>query len=196
LRPYRRLRVRCFLREDQIDEGRVANFPDASKVLASKVDLAWPRTDLYGLLWQHAANIEDPSAQAFREMARSHRVILSPVSAGDIEVWRMSSDGSPGDPQRELFHTLTGDWMGTDRRRGFPYTWIPSHLADAHGRTSPRTFLAALKKAAEDTRQRYPDHPRVLNHESIKRGVQEASTIRVREVKEDHPWVDLLMKPS
>jgi hypothetical protein len=195
LRPYRRLRLKCFLREDQIDERRVADFPDASKVLTSKVDLTWPRPDLYGLLCQYAVNAEHPGAQDFRERAHSHRVTLSPVPAGDVEVWHPSPDGDPEAPQRELFHSLTGEWMGTDHRRGFPYSWLPGHLADAYGRTSPRTFLAALRKAAQDTRQRHPRHEFVLHHESIKRGVQEASKIRVREVKEDHPWVDLLMEP-
>ena len=35
MRAYRRLRVKVFLRSDQVDESRVADFPDASKVLSS-----------------------------------------------------------------------------------------------------------------------------------------------------------------
>lgn len=60
---------------------------------------------------------------------------------------------------------------------------------------SPRSFLAALRAAAEDTQERYPNHDTALHYESIKRGVQRASEIRVRELREDYPWVDLLMQP-
>ena len=49
MRSYRRLRVKVFLRSDQLVETEVANFPDASKVLSSTVRLNWPRRDLYGI---------------------------------------------------------------------------------------------------------------------------------------------------
>ena len=37
MRPYRRLRVKVFLRADQVDEAEIGDFPDASKVLSSAV---------------------------------------------------------------------------------------------------------------------------------------------------------------
>ena len=58
MRPYRRLRVKVFLRADQVDEAEVGDFPDASKVLSSAVELSWPRQELYGLLWHLLANGE------------------------------------------------------------------------------------------------------------------------------------------
>ena len=85
--------------------------------------------------------------------------------------------------------------MGKDRRRGFPYTWIPGHLADAAGNVSPRSFLAAIRAAAIDTAEKYPHHEWALHYESIKRGVQVASDIRVAELREDYPWVNALMQP-
>lgn len=50
MRSYRRLRVKVFLRTDQVDEAEVGDFPDASKVLSSAVELSWHRQELYGLL--------------------------------------------------------------------------------------------------------------------------------------------------
>ena len=51
MRSYRKLRVKVFLRSDQADDGSgIADFPNASKVLASKVDLS--------LLWHHLVNGE------------------------------------------------------------------------------------------------------------------------------------------
>jgi hypothetical protein len=69
-----------------------------------------------------------------------------------------------------------------------------NHLADGRGQTSPRSFLEAIKKAAEDS-QRYSDYPLALHFESLKRGVQVASEIRINELAEDHPWLKELMTP-
>ena len=85
--------------------------------------------------------------------------------------------------------------MGRGPKRGFPYTWIPNHLADTQGRVSPRSLLAALRTAAEDTANQPAELPHALHYDSIKRGVQEASKIRVREIQEDYPWVHRVLEP-
>jgi hypothetical protein len=95
--------------------------------------------------------------------------------------------------QRKVFHAMTGPWMGRDRRRGFPYTWLPNHLGDSRRQVSPRSFLAALRHAAIDSLRAGQEY--ALHYESIKIGVQEASKIRVQEIEEDYPWVQTLLKP-
>lgn len=85
--------------------------------------------------------------------------------------------------------------MGRDRRRGVPYVWSVSHLADGRGQTSPRSFLAAIRAAAEDSLEKYSEYDDVLHYESIKRGVQKASEIRITEIAEDYPWVKALCEP-
>jgi hypothetical protein len=97
--------------------------------------------------------------------------------------------------QRRLFSVLAGDTMGTDARRGVPYVWSVSHLSDGHGLTSPRSFLAAIYSAAEDSATRYESYPYALHYEIIKRGIQKASQIRVDEIAEDYPWIRILLKP-
>lgn len=192
MRSYRKLRVKVFLRSDQVDEQKVADFSDASKVLSSAVELTWPRRDLYGLLWQYLAN--GPYGRQVRPwLAKGD---WPPRNIGNERVFDVPPAlASDEKMQRDQFHAVTGPWMGTDRRRGFPYTWIPNHLGDARGMVSPRSFIAALRKAAEDTAERYPDHDHALHYESVKRGVQTASRIRVRELREDYPWVDRLLSP-
>jgi len=194
MRPYRRLRVKCFLRSDQVAEGSVADFPDASKILATKVDLSWPARELYGLLWQYLLNSD---AETLREHVRSNLGLnVDELRLQTSTVWRVPDRLNRDEKlQRTLFHTITGPFMGRDRRRGFPYTWVPNHLADTHGRASPRSFLAALREAAEHTQSHYPNHDRPLHYESIKCGVKAASRIRVTELQEDYPWVHALMKP-
>jgi len=190
LRPYRRLRIKCFLRTDQIEERTVATFPDASKVLSSALELTWPVTELYAMFFQYLGNASDG---VFREYVEQH----GHLKWRQIEGLWLADDAlvRNEETQRKFFHEITGEWMGRDRRRGDPYRWVPGHLADGAGRTSPRSFLAALHTAAEDSGRRYPDHERALHYESIKRGVQQASRIRQRELQEDVPWVDALLSP-
>src|SRR5690606_1130957 len=149
-RPYRRLRVKCFLRTDQVDETRVADFPDASKVLSTSVELNWTREDLYGLLWQYLGNANGPDSEQFLEISsETFGVEWDVATVGSIRINRVSPwNIADENAQRDLFHAIAGSWMGRDPRRGFPYTWIPSHLADASGKVSPRSFLAALREAA------------------------------------------------
>ena len=192
MRSYRWLRVKVFLRSDQVDESRIADFPDASKVLSSAVELNWPRRDLYGLLWHCLAN--GSHGGLFRPFLRSGN--WNSDTVGERRLFtiprRLVNDE---ELQRRRFHVIAGKWMGTDRRRGFPYTWIPNHLGDTGGKVSPRSFLAALRTAADDTAERHPEHVHALHYTSINRGVQQASQIRVRELREDYPWVDRVLKP-
>jgi len=190
LRPYRRLRVKCFLRTDQFDEARLGDFPDASKVLSARVDLFWPAHELYAMFFQYLGNADREDFR--REIEKQFRLTWREEDGVFIPPNELLRDTSL---QRDFFHAITGPWMGRDRRRGFPYTWVVGHLADAHGQTSPRSFLAALRAAAEDSKERHPQHDWPLHYESIKRGVQRASGIRRQELQEDYPWVDALMKP-
>ena len=192
MRSYRRLRAKVFLRSDQADEEKVADFADASKVLASSVQLAWPRRDLYGMLWQYLGNGQH-GEHARRWLAKGD---WQTEDIGEQQIFTVpASLASDEDLQRERFHSITGPWMGTDRRRGFPYTWIPNHLGDAEGMVSPRSFVAALRTAADDTAHHHRDHNFALHYDSVKRGVQTASRTRVRELREDYPWVDRLLSP-
>lgn len=188
-RSYRRIRPKAFVRPDHLEDPKTADFADSSKVLSQKVELKWPRNELYGLLWQYLGN-EPGSGEMFRNESSD----ICGVSWAQYEgVWSVPEPLKVEEElQRKVFHAITGPWMGKDRRRGFPYTWLPNHLGDARGQVSPRSFLAAVRFAAEEKSRsdfRYP-----LYYESIKRGVQEASRIRVREMQEDYPWVTMLME--
>ena len=180
LKTFPGLHAKVFLREDQA-ERTVFNFPDASKLTATKAELTWARHDLHGLLWQRLVNAPDKHGQRLRGICRARE---------DSGIWLLPDDMKrETDAQRSAFRRLAGPWMGRDRRRGVPYTWSVSHLADGRGQTSPRSFLAAIHQAAEDSGERYPQHDYALHYESLKRGIQKASEIRVTEVAEDYPWV-------
>lgn len=191
LKSYTAIDAKVFLREDQLDRT-VTDFPDASKLLATKAEISWQLHDLHGLLWQYLCNAREVHGTILRNVYKS--------IAGDLSMegstWMISQDAKrEGNIQRDLFHSLSGPWMGTDKRRGVPYIWSVSHLSDAYRRTSPRSFLIAIRSAAEDSEERYPNHNFSLHYESIKQGVQKASKVRVNEIEEDHPWVKKIITP-
>jgi hypothetical protein len=180
LKSHPGLYAKVFLREDQA-ERTVFNFPDASKLLATKAELVWARHDLHGLLWQRLVSAP-----------KNHGDLMRDIGSTEYRdgQWYLNDEMKrESDLQKRAFEKLAGPWMGRDRRRGVPYTWAIGHLADGRGQTSPRSFLAAIHQAADDSLERYPLHEFALHFESIKRGIQKASEIRVAEVAEDYPWV-------
>ncbi|QXC08387.1 hypothetical protein [Aeromonas sp. FDAARGOS 1408] len=180
LKAFPGLYAKVFLREDQA-ERTVFNFPDASKLTATKAELTWARHDLHGLLWQRLINSPGDHGKLMRTICPSH---------AQGNVWFVAPQMKPeSETQKMAFATLAGPWMGRDKRRGVPYTWSVGHLADGRGQTSPRSFLAAIRQSAEDSNERYQQHDYALHFESIKRGIQKASEIRVQEMAEDYPWV-------
>ncbi|GLO50396.1 hypothetical protein PPUN110474_17960 [Pseudomonas putida] len=192
LKSYPRLHAKVFLREDQSDRT-ITDFPDASKLLATKAELTWASHDLHGLLWQTICNCPGDDGLHLRNLYES---VIGVLPRSENQLWLVADEVKRDSAkQRELFSALAGPWMGRDRRRGVPYIWSVSHLADGRGRTSPRSFLAAIRQAAEDSLENYPDYPQPLHYESIKRGVQKASQIRVSEMAEDYPWVERVMAP-
>ncbi|MGY6631482.1 MAG: hypothetical protein ACXIUL_10790 [Wenzhouxiangella sp.] len=192
LKPYPHLSAKIFLREDQL-ERTVTDFPDASKLLATKAELSWAAHDLHGLLWQYLLNGPGEHGEVLRSI---YTEILKVEPQQDGNRYFPNNDVKrETNAQRALFEALAGPWMGRDRRRGVPYIWTVGHLADGQGRTSPRSFIAAIRQAAEDTFENYPGHPHALHFESIKRGVQKASEIRVSELAEDYPWVRAVLAP-
>ncbi|MGL6484115.1 hypothetical protein ACSZNY_13215 [Aeromonas caviae] len=180
LKGFPRLYAKVFLREDQA-ERTVFNFPDASKLTATKAELSWAKHDLHGLLWQRLINADS-----------AHGILMRTICPHikQDDVWLVSPEMKyESEMQKAAFSKLAGPWMGRDKRRGVPYTWSVGHLADGRGKTSPRSFLAAMKQSAEDSNERYQQHDYALHFESIKRGIQKASEIRVQEMAEDYPWV-------
>ena len=86
--------------------------------------------------------------------------------------------------QQEVFDEIAGPYMGSNARRGRTYTWVPNHLADGLDAVSPRSFLAAIRKAAEEPIK----HDYALHWSGLHEGVRHASTIRADEIEEDIPW--------
>lgn len=182
-RSLRAIRAKAFLRPDLIADPSSGAFVDASKVLSSRVELTWSRLDLYALLWQYLGNAPE-GADAFRALVSGWTsqdgVFLMPDALRRDET-----------TQRALFGQFAGNTMGANERRAHPYTWIPTHLADAERAVTPRSFIAALRTAVDET----PDvWTHAIHWKGIHSGVHKASEYQIAELAKDFPWIHIAMQ--
>jgi hypothetical protein len=181
------LRAKVFIRHDMLASAPT-DFSDSSKLTSNATDLTWSDQDLYGLLFQHLGNADSPLAGRFREHTGQWR----PTGDRFAPPEQLVGDA---DAQADAFIEIAGRYMGTNHRKGHSYPWLPNHLADGNGQTSPRTFLVALRSAAEETARTYASHSTALHWDAIRSGVQKASQTRVAELREDQPWVARAIGP-
>ncbi|MEV7120205.1 hypothetical protein [Kitasatospora griseola] len=177
----RNIRAKVFIRPDMY-ESASRNFADASKLGANAADLTWSTENLYGLLFHQLGNGERESAVDFRRVTGSWRAEQSERFVPPADVVADSKR------QEEIFVDMAGWYMGANHRKGYTYTWLPNHLQDGNWQVSPRSFLRAVSKAAEVTRDSFASYELALHHDAIRQGVQAASQVRVDEIKEDIPW--------
>jgi hypothetical protein len=192
-RSRRSIRLKVFLRPDMEEDEAVWDFVDSSKLRAATVELVWRPPDLFGLVIHQLAN--DPvGGEDFRSAIASRTKIDWQEEEGVFLLPRQLALGEQ--PARSIIEACAGQWVGTSAKRGYVYTWIPTHLADAKNRLSPRSFLLAFRAAAEWTEQHEPSHPLALHFKGVQQGVAKASEIRVGEISEDYPWVRPLLEAA
>jgi hypothetical protein len=178
IRGFRAMRAKIFMRTDQANDDSLFRFADASKIKADSVKLVWQRIELFGLLYNHLLSNE-PSGEALLEIAKK-------IGRGDV-VERLLNEA---EFQEEIFYAIAGEYMGAGAKRGRTYSWLYDHLADAFGETSPRSFLTALQRAAKN---RPLPSSTAIDHNGIRAGVQDASEVRVIQLKEDYDWIDSVL---
>jgi len=192
---YTHLRTKAFIRPDLFSAPEIRRFPDASKLVSLAVKLKWDAIDLYGLMWQYLANSDDVAASAlFRAFCEESGQFN--WSSNDNQLFFLSEEIKNDElKQQALFHKIAGRTMG-GKTGGNTWTWLPNHLSDASGYTSPRSFLVALRSAAVDSKRRKFVGPEYALHTaSIKEGVSSASEIRRNELAEDFPWIQDIFAP-
>lgn len=175
-RSYRSIRLKLFMRRDQFEDPLLFQFSDGSKIGNQRVDLLWSSSELYTLLFSWLAH-EDVSASAFQQLQTAYRAFAKPPS---------------DEAHKILVKAIAGEFMGATAKQGRVYTWLPLHLSDARGETSPRTFLTAWREAAY-----YEPVPikRALSYHGIHEGVRKASEDRIKELNEDYWWISLALQP-
>lgn len=178
LQSFGAIRAKIFMRVDMFSDREIFRFPDSSKIRNDHVSLIWQPEELYGLvLFEVLRNPEGSSAlKTLAEQTGTSNAL--PINGEDSKLHM--------EEQRRLVHALAGEFMGSNKKRGLVYTWVPLHLSDAANTCSPRTFLTAWKVAAE----RVPvPVERVVDHLGLLDGVRSASRSRLDELYEDYEWI-------
>lgn len=178
MRGFKAMKAKVFMRTDQSKDDSLFRFADASKIRAESVNLVWRRGELFGLLYNYLLKEPIPQAALSRLAGYGEAQSLGDELLGDEEL------------QEQLFYRLAGEYMGAGPKRGRTYSWLYDHLADTFGETSPRSFITALQRAAN-----FRPAPRelVVDHNGIRAGVQDASGIRVAQLKEDYVWIEKVL---
>lgn len=178
LQSFGSIRAKIFMRVDQFADQELFRFPDSSKIKNDHVDLLWRPNELYGLLLFELLRI-DSAREPLEQLAEREQAGGALPRAG-AHTW------THAEAQSRVINGLAGEFMGSNKKRGRVYTWLPLHLSDASQTCSPRSFLTAWKKAAEH-------HPapigRAVDHLGLQEGVRWASRSRLEELYEDYPWI-------
>ena len=178
LQSFESIRAKIFMRVDMFSDREIFRFQDSSKIKNDHVSLKWQPEELYGLVLFEI--LRNPDGQPALKMLaeQTDTVTALPINGEDSRLHV--------DEQRRLIHAMAGEFMGSSKKRGLVYTWVPLHLSDAANTCSPRTFLTAWKEAAE----RVPaPTDRAIDHLGLLDGVRSASQSRLNELYEDYEWI-------
>lgn len=178
LQSFESVRAKIFMRVDMFSDREIFKFQDSSKIKNDHVSLVWQPEELYSLLLFEI--LRDPNGNsALKKLAEQTNTSAAlPINGEDSRLH--------ANEQRKLVHALAGEFMGSTKKRGLVYTWVPLHLSDAANTCSPRTFLSAWKKAAD----RLPaPMDRAIDHLGLLDGVRSASKSRLNELYEDYEWI-------
>jgi hypothetical protein len=192
MRAYRSIRIKLFLRPDQIEDDAL-RFVELPKLRSGAVDLKWSETDLYGLLYARLATTPDEEArEAFERLLAQEG--FPPSDDSIILTRRWSLVVEPND-QKRLMAALAGRYMGQGtyaHKKGSTYSWPITHLADAFSEVTPRSFLGMMIAAAQHGA---PPLERVLNPDGIRHGLRAASKTRVDQLHQEFPWIKGVLAP-
>jgi hypothetical protein len=186
MRAYRNLRIKLFIRPDQIDDDAL-RFVELPKLQTGAVRLTWAREDLYGLLFSRLS--ED---LAFKRLLRRGKIAPGSPSTILTRKWEPSHDANV---QAQIMSWLAGTYMADGPhgyKKGKTYDWPVVHLADAFDEVTPRSFLGMMISAAKFGAS--PDD-RALTPDGIRHGLRAASKTRVDQLHQEFQWIKGVLAP-
>jgi len=189
MRAYRTIRLKLFLRPDQLEDDAL-RFVELPKLRTGSVRLTWPSTDLYGLLFARLA-LGDAS-EPFELLLSKLKLPMGSRSEILARDWSPAHDA--GD-QKRLMSLLAGPYMAdgpNGYKKGNTYDWPVTHLGDAFDEVTPRSFLGLIIAAAKHGATP-PD--RVITPDGIRHGLRAASKTRVDQLHQEFPWIKGVLAP-
>lgn len=189
MRAYRQVRVKLFLRPDQIEDDAL-RFVELPKQRTGAVRLTWTGADLYGLLFARLAlgEAQDPFGRLLASLGLR-------TGARESILQRRWSVATRDSDQRKVMAALAGPYMGDGAfayRKGNTYDWPLAHLGDAFNEVTPRSFLVLMIAAAK-----FGSAPRdrALTPGGVQHGLRAASKTHVDQLHQEFPWIKGVLAP-
>lgn len=192
MRAYRSIKLKLFLRPDQIDDDAL-RFVEIPKLRTGAVRLSWSGTDLYGLLYSRLVLTPDQKAVSpFTRLLASINASKPDRNAILSRNWPLAHDA---ERQARVMDVIAGPFMAGGPygyKKGKTYDWPLKHLADAFDEVTPRSFLGLMISAAK--RGPAPSD-RAITPDGIRHGLREASKTRVDQLHLEFPWIKGVLAP-
>ena len=190
VRAYARLKIKVFMRPDQIDDDSL-KFVELPKLRTGAVRLEWKTQDLYGLLFSRLALSPDGGDALNKLLAELSQSNATPESILKRN-WVLTSDE---EQQSRAMSILAGPYMGpgpNGYKKGKTYDWPIKHLGDAYEEVTPRSFIGLIVAAAS-----YGSIPqdRAITPDGIRHGLRNASKTRVDQLHLEFPWIKGVLAP-
>lgn len=184
LRARRSIRAKIFIRPEQLNDDSL-RFVELPKLRSGRVELDWTQAELYGLLFRRLLAASSENESSFRNFLTQ----LGTQIPIDFEKSPLDSDPNL---QKNAMVLMAGKYMGGNARKGSTYSWPYNHLADAHGKVTPRSFIKLFVEAAK-FREAPPNQ--IISAEGIRHGLREASKVRVDQLGIEYQWVRRALAP-
>jgi hypothetical protein len=189
MRAYRSVRMKLFLRPDQIEDDAL-HFVELPKLRTGAVRLTWSGTDLYGLLFARLSL--GNARESFERLLSSLSLQAGSQDQILARQWSLVRDVTH---QQRLMTAVAGPYMADGEhgyKKGKTYDWPLKHLGDAFNEVTPRSFLGLMIAAAN-----HGSAPsgRVIAPAGIQHGLRAASKTRVDQLHQEFPWIKGVLAP-
>jgi hypothetical protein len=192
MRAFRNIRPKVFMRPDQIEDDGL-RFVELPKLKTGAIRLQWIGLDLYGLLFSRLCLNQDVQERsAFERLLKQEGLALGTREDVLSRKWKLSADL---ESQRQVVTAMAGPYMAEGRfgyKKGRTYDWPLSHLGDAFGEVTPRSFLGLMVAAAKFESVQ---EDKVIIPDGLRHGLRAASKTRVDQLQLEFPWIKSILAP-
>ena len=182
-RRWRRIRAKIFLRSDLFRRHAGMGTADFAKLAANRAILDWSDSAILGMLVKRIANTSDELA-SYCQGAR--------VPFEEDETLGLVPNIQAPDVAHRLLERMVGEYMGSDKKKGFVRNWILDHLRDGNGDLCPRTLVRLVElAAANNAANRTLRSPRLIHPTALRQALNGVSSDHVAQgISSEWPWLE------
>lgn len=182
-RRWRRIRAKIFLRSDLFRRHAGMGTADFTKLAANRAILGWSDAAILGMLVKRIANTSEELA-SYCQRAK--------VPFEEDDTLGLIPNIQAPDVAHPLLERMVGEYMGSDKKKGFVRNWILDHLRDGNGDLCPRTLVRLVElSAANNAANRTLRSPRLIHPTALRQALNGVSSDHVTQgISSEWPWLE------